>query len=92
MFFVKKIQQIKEQQRVEIANDDGLRQQYDARLLQELQQLRSQNEHEILALRDDLAVQYEKKVRFFFSIFLRFVFRLDRRFTNNESTTIRSNK
>lgn len=42
---------------------DGLRQQYDARLLQELQQLRTQNEQEIIALREDLAAQYEKKVR-----------------------------
>ena len=49
---------------MEVSHDDGLRQQYDARLLQELQQLRAQNEQEMLALREDLAVQYEKKVRF----------------------------
>ncbi len=43
-------------------HDDGLRQQYDARLLQELQQLRTQNEQEMQLLRDEIASQYEKKV------------------------------
>jgi hypothetical protein len=54
---------LKEQQRVEVLQDDGLRQQYDARLLQELQQLRTQNEQEMQLLRDEIATQYEKKVR-----------------------------
>jgi hypothetical protein len=48
---------------VEILQDDGLRQQYDARLLQELQQLRTQNEQEMQSLRDEIASQYEKKVK-----------------------------
>ena len=42
--------------------DDGLRQQYDARLLQELQQSRAQNEQEMQLLREEIAGQYEKKV------------------------------
>jgi hypothetical protein len=53
---------MKEQQRLESNHDDGLRQQYDARLLQELQQLRTQNEQETQLLREEIAVQYEKKV------------------------------
>lgn len=57
-----KIIQIKEQQRVESLHDDNLRQQYDARLLQELQQIRTQNEHEMQMLREEIALQYEKKV------------------------------
>ncbi|CAF4272765.1 unnamed protein product, partial [Adineta steineri] len=57
-----KIYQIKEQQRIEIRHDDSLRQQYDARLLQELQQLRTQNEQEMQLLRDEIAAQYEKKI------------------------------
>ncbi|CAF1039530.1 unnamed protein product [Adineta ricciae] len=57
-----KIYQLKEQQRVEILHDDGLRQQYDARLLQELQQLRTQNEQEMQLLREEIASQYEKKI------------------------------
>ncbi|CAF0821197.1 unnamed protein product [Adineta steineri] len=57
-----KIYQIKEQQRIEIRHDDSLRQQYDARLLQELQQLRTQNEQEMQLLRDEIASQYEKKI------------------------------
>jgi len=47
---------------MEILQDDGLRQQYDARLLQELQQLRIQNEQEMQLLREEIASQYEKKV------------------------------
>jgi hypothetical protein len=47
---------------MEILHDDGLRQQYDAKLLQELQQLRAQNEQEMQLLRDEIAAQYEKKV------------------------------
>ncbi len=58
-----KIYQIKEQQRIEILHDDGLRQQYDQRLLQELQQLRTQNEQEMQILREEIASQYEKKVK-----------------------------
>ncbi|CAF2819610.1 unnamed protein product [Rotaria sp. Silwood2] len=56
------IQQIKEQQCYEIIHDDGLRQQYDDKLLQELQQLRTQNEQEIILLREEIAAQYEKKI------------------------------
>lgn len=48
---------------MEILHDDGLRQQYDARLLQELQQLRTQNDQEMQLLREEIAGQYEKKVR-----------------------------
>ncbi len=61
-FDFQKIYQIKEQQRIEILQDDSLRQQYDARLLQELQQLRTQNEQEMQLLREEIASQYEKKV------------------------------
>ncbi|CAF4387597.1 unnamed protein product, partial [Adineta steineri] len=39
-----------------------LRQQYDDRLLHELQQLRTQTDQEMQALRDDIASQYEKKI------------------------------
>ena len=42
--------------------DDGLRQQYDDRLLHELQELRNQTEDEMQALRDEIAGQYEKKI------------------------------
>ncbi|CAF1190190.1 unnamed protein product [Rotaria sordida] len=56
------IQQIKEQQCYEIIHNDGLRQQYDDKLLQELQQLRTQNDQEIILLREEIAVQYEKKI------------------------------
>ncbi len=62
-FYFQKIYQLKEQQRIEILHDDGLRQQYDAKLLQELQQLRAQNEQEMQLLREEIAIQYEKKVR-----------------------------
>ena len=47
---------------MEILHDNGLRQQYDARLLQELQQLRTQNEQEMQLSREEIASQYEKKV------------------------------
>jgi len=56
------IQQIKEQQNYEIVHDDGLRQQYDDKLLQELQQLRTQNDQEMILLREEIASQYEKKI------------------------------
>ncbi len=42
--------------------DDGLRQQYDDRLLNELQELRMQTDQEMQAIRDDIAGQYEKKI------------------------------
>lgn len=61
-FVFKKIIQIKEQQRVEILEGENLRQQYDARLVQELQQIRMQNEQDVQLLREDIALQYEKKV------------------------------
>jgi len=57
------LQQIKEQHTYEILHNDGLREQYDDKLLQELQQLRSQNDQEIVLLREEIANQYEKKVR-----------------------------
>jgi hypothetical protein len=47
---------------MEILHNDGLRQQYDASLLQELQQLRTQNDQEMQLLREEIAAQYEKKV------------------------------
>ncbi|CAF1255309.1 unnamed protein product [Rotaria sp. Silwood1] len=56
------IQQIKEQQCYDIIHNDGLRQQYDDKLLQELQQIRTQNEQEIILLREEIALQYEKKI------------------------------
>ena len=42
--------------------DDGLRHQYDDRLLHELQQLRAQTDQEMQAIRDEIAGQYEKKI------------------------------
>ena len=42
--------------------DDGLRQQYDDRLLNELQELRLQTEQEMQSIRDELAGHYEKKI------------------------------
>ncbi|CAF3765713.1 unnamed protein product [Rotaria sp. Silwood1] len=57
-----KIYQIKEQQRVETLHDDSLRQQYDAKLLQELQQIRTQNDQEMQLLKEEIAAQYEKKI------------------------------
>jgi signal recognition particle GTPase len=56
------VQQIKEHQSYEIMHTDGIREQYDDKLLQELQQLRVQNEQEMLLLREEIAGQYEKKV------------------------------
>jgi len=56
------IQQIREQQTNEMFNNDGLRQQYDDKLLQELQQLRTQNDQEMILLREEIAAQYEKKI------------------------------
>ena len=44
------------------AYDDGLRQQYDDRLLHELQQLRTQTDQEMQSIRDDIAGQYERKI------------------------------
>ncbi|UJR13623.1 hypothetical protein I4U23_000636 [Adineta vaga] len=57
------IDEIRQHKRVEVRSyDDNLRQQYDDRLLHELQQLRTQTEEEMQALRDDIASQYEKKI------------------------------
>ena len=42
--------------------DEGLRKQYDDRLLQELQKLRMQTDQEMQSVRDDLAGQYERKI------------------------------
>jgi lamin B len=42
--------------------DNGLRQQYDDRLLNELQELRLQTDQEMQALRDEIAGQYQKKI------------------------------
>lgn len=42
--------------------DDGLRQQYDDRLLNELHELRLQTEQEMQSIRDELAGHYEKKL------------------------------
>lgn len=57
------IDEIRRQKRVEIKSyDDGIRQQYDDRLLQELQQLRMQTDQEMQAVRDELAGQYERKI------------------------------
>ena len=57
------MQQVKEQQRFDMTHHDDVGRSYDDKLLQELHLLRAQNEQEILALRDDIAMQYEKKVR-----------------------------
>lgn len=53
---------MKEQHTYDILHSDGIREQYDDKLLQELQQLRAQNDQEIVALREEIALQYEKKV------------------------------
>lgn len=57
-----RIQQLKQQQCLEVTHTDSLRQQYDDKLLQELQQLRAQNDQEIISLREEIATQYEKKI------------------------------
>lgn len=62
-FSFQQIEQIKEQKTLDLTQNEGLRQQYDDKLLQELQQLRSQNETEIASLREEIAAHYEKKVR-----------------------------
>jgi chromosome segregation ATPase len=57
------ISEIRRQKRVEVKTyDDGLRHQYDDRLLNELQQLRMQTDQEMQAIRDEIAGQYEKKI------------------------------
>ena len=56
------LQQLKEQQTYDLLHSNDLRQQYDDKLLQELQQLRAQNDQEIVGLREEIAMQYEKKV------------------------------
>jgi len=57
------IDEIRRQKRFEVkSRDDGLRQQYDDRLLHELQQLRVQTDQEMQAIRDDIAGKYEKKI------------------------------
>ncbi|CAF0945592.1 unnamed protein product [Adineta ricciae] len=56
------LQQIKEQQTYELVHNDSIRQQYDDKILQELQQLRTQNEQEMILLREEIASQYEKKI------------------------------
>jgi len=42
--------------------DDGLRQQYDDRLVHELQQVRMQTDQEMQSIRTEIAAQYEKKI------------------------------
>ncbi|CAF0909603.1 unnamed protein product [Adineta steineri] len=56
------IDEVRRQRRYEVRADDGLRQQYDDRLLLELQELRNQTDEEMQALRDEIAGQYEKKI------------------------------
>lgn len=57
------IDEIRRQKRVEIKSyDDGLRKQYDDRLLYELQQLRIQTDQEMQSIRDEIAGQYEQKI------------------------------
>jgi len=57
------IEEVRRQKRVEVkAFDDGIRQQFDDRLLHELQQLRMQTDQEMQTIRDELAAQYEKKI------------------------------
>ncbi|CAF0782167.1 unnamed protein product [Rotaria sp. Silwood1] len=57
------IEEIRKQKHYEVRSyDDGLHQQYDDRLLHELQELRMQTEQEMQAMRDEIAGQYEKKI------------------------------
>lgn len=60
---VQAIEEVRRQRRYDVKSyDDGLRQQYDDRLLSELQELRNQTEEEMQTLRDEIASQYEKKI------------------------------
>ncbi|CAF0904418.1 unnamed protein product [Rotaria sordida] len=57
------VEEIRKQRHYEVKSyDDGLRQQYDDRLLHELQELRMQTEQEMQAVRNEIASQYEKKI------------------------------
>ncbi|CAF2079725.1 unnamed protein product [Rotaria magnacalcarata] len=57
------VDEIRRQKRVEIKSyDDGLRQQYDDRLLHELQGLRMQTDQQMQTIRDEIAGQYEQKL------------------------------
>lgn len=57
------IEEIRRQKHREVKTyDDGLRQQYNDRLLHELQELRMKNDQSVQAVRDNLAAQYEKKL------------------------------
>jgi hypothetical protein len=83
---------LKEQQNYEILHNDGLGQHYDDKLLQELQQLRAQNDQEIVSLREEIALQYEKKVcPINFFLFVRMMNYLDGRFIYQQSSLSRTN-
>lgn len=57
------IEEVRRQRTYDVKSfDNGLRQQYDDRLLNELQELRLQTEQEMQTLRDEIAGQYEKKI------------------------------
>lgn len=57
------VQEIRRQKHYEVRSpNDSLRQQYDDRLLNELQQLRMQTDQEMQAIRDEIAGQYERKI------------------------------
>lgn len=57
------IEEVRRQRTYDVKSfDSGLRQQYDDRLLNELQELRLQTEQEMQTLRDEIAGQYEKKI------------------------------
>ncbi len=59
----KAIDEVRRQRHYNVqSNDNSLRQQYDDRLLHELQELRKQTDEEMQAIRDDIAGQYEKKI------------------------------
>ncbi|CAF0965054.1 unnamed protein product [Didymodactylos carnosus] len=57
------IEQIKQQKNIHVQHfGAGIRREYDDRLLNELQQLRMQTDHEMQSVRDEIAGQYEKKI------------------------------
>jgi len=57
------IEEIRRQRTYDVKSyDDGLRKQYDDRLLNELQELRLQTDQEMQDIRDEIAGQFEKKI------------------------------
>ena len=63
LFSFQAVEEIRRQRTYDVKSyDNGLRRQYDDRLLNELQELRLQTDQEMQAVRDELAAQYERKI------------------------------